>query len=127
MPAANGRFAQVSGLCFRYDVTASVGSRVIASSVVRQVTDGSCTGAAVNLTTTANCQISPDACYTLATNDFTASGGDGYPDLNRETTREPMDEVLAAYIDALDPPPINPTIQGRIRCTGAGCPAGSNP
>jgi 2',3'-cyclic-nucleotide 2'-phosphodiesterase (5'-nucleotidase family)/predicted AlkP superfamily phosphohydrolase/phosphomutase len=127
MPAANGRFAQVSGLCFRYDVTASVGSRVIASSVVRQVTDGSCTGAAVDLTTTADCQTSPGACYTLATNDFTASGGDGYPDLNRETTREPMDEVLAAYIDALDPPPINPTIQGRIRCTGAGCPAGSNP
>ena len=45
MPAANGRFPQVSGLCFRYDISAPVGSRVIASSVVRQAADGTCTGA----------------------------------------------------------------------------------
>ena len=28
MPAANGRFGQVSGLCFKYDIAAAVGSRV---------------------------------------------------------------------------------------------------
>ena len=28
MPAANGRFPQVSGLCFTYDISAPAGSRV---------------------------------------------------------------------------------------------------
>ena len=28
VPAANGRFAQVSGLCFTYDIAATAGSRV---------------------------------------------------------------------------------------------------
>ena len=44
MPAANGKFPQVSGLCFTYDISAPVGSRVL--SAVRQAADGSCTGAA---------------------------------------------------------------------------------
>ncbi len=42
MPAANGRFPQVSGLCFTYDISAPVGSRV--TSAVRQAADGTCTG-----------------------------------------------------------------------------------
>src|ERR687895_728203 len=67
MPAANGRFPQVSGLCFTYEITAPAGSRV--SSIVGQAADGSCTGAAVV----------PGGSYTLATNDFMAAGGDGYP------------------------------------------------
>ena len=48
MPGANGRFAQVSGLCFTYDISAPAGSRV--TSVVRQAADGSCTGPPVDLT-----------------------------------------------------------------------------
>ncbi|MEO6714648.1 MAG: alkaline phosphatase family protein, partial [Mycobacteriales bacterium] len=43
MPAVNGKFAQVSGLCFRYDISSPVGSRVVGA--VRQASDGSCTGA----------------------------------------------------------------------------------
>jgi 2',3'-cyclic-nucleotide 2'-phosphodiesterase (5'-nucleotidase family) len=111
MPAANGRFAQVSGLCFTYDVSAPVGSRV--TEVVRQAEDGSCSGPPVDLTSSST--------YSLAINDFMASGGDGYPNVfSRIVTRNVMDQDVEAYIMAN--PPISPSIQGRIVCTGAGCP-----
>ena len=120
MPAANGRFGQVSGLCFTYDVskpartTAGTGSRV--QSVVRQAANGSCTATPVDLT--------PLSSYTLATNDFVASGGDGYPSLaGRFATQDFMDEVVADYVEANTP--ISPAIQGRIVCTTSGaavCP-----
>ena len=42
MPAANGRYAQVSGLCFTYNINAAAGSRV--TGAVRQAADGTCTG-----------------------------------------------------------------------------------
>jgi 2',3'-cyclic-nucleotide 2'-phosphodiesterase (5'-nucleotidase family) len=109
MPGANGRFAQVSGLCFTYDIDSAVGNRV--KSVVRQAADGSCTGAAVDLTSASS--------YTIAENDFMADGGDGYPVLRpRITTREIMDQALANYVTANTP--LNPTIQGRIVCTDSG-------
>jgi hypothetical protein len=61
----------------------------------------------------------------VATNDFTAAGGDGYPNiLARSTTRELMDQVLAEYVTAAGT--IAPSIQGRIVCTSSGatlCPA----
>ena len=114
MPGANGRFAQVSGLCFTYDVAAPVGSRV--TSVVHQAADGSCTGDPVDLTTASE--------YTLATNDFMASGGDGYPNVfGRVVTRNIMDNDLADYVAGNSP--ISPSIQGRIVCTTSGatsCP-----
>ncbi len=111
MPAANGRFPQVSGLCFTYDVTAPAGSRV--TGAVRQAADGSCTGAPVDLTAAAS--------YSLAENDFMASGGDGYPNFfSRAVSRDFMDKVVADYVGANSP--IAPAIQGRIVCTGAGCP-----
>jgi 2',3'-cyclic-nucleotide 2'-phosphodiesterase (5'-nucleotidase family) len=111
MPGANGRFAQVSGLCFSYDVSASVGSRV--TQVVRQAEDGSCSGPPVDLTSAST--------YSLAINDFMASGGDGYPNVfSRIVTRNVMDQDVEAYIMANSP--ISPSIQGRIVCTGAGCP-----
>lgn len=112
MPAASGRFAQVSGLCFTYDISAPAGNRVV--SAVRQAPDGSCTGAPVDLTSASN--------YTLAINDFMAAGGDGYPVVtSRITTQDFMDEVLADYIAANTP--VSPTIQGRIVCTTSGTPA----
>jgi 2',3'-cyclic-nucleotide 2'-phosphodiesterase (5'-nucleotidase family)/predicted AlkP superfamily phosphohydrolase/phosphomutase len=112
MPAPDGRFPQVSGLCFTYNINAPVGSRVI--SAVRQNPDGTCSATPINLTAAAN--------YTLATNDFTASGGDAYPSFaGRFTTRELMDEVVADYVEAQGT--IRPRIQGRIVCTGTGCPA----
>jgi 2',3'-cyclic-nucleotide 2'-phosphodiesterase (5'-nucleotidase family)/predicted AlkP superfamily phosphohydrolase/phosphomutase len=116
MPAVNGRFPQVSGLCFDYDITAPAGNRVIGA--VRQAADGSCTGPAVDLTA--------GATYTIAENDFMSTGGDGYPNFaSRATTRDVMDQVLADYVDANDPPAINPTYQGRIECLPSvpPCPA----
>jgi 2',3'-cyclic-nucleotide 2'-phosphodiesterase (5'-nucleotidase family) len=111
MPGADGRFAQVSGLCFTYDIDAAVGSRV--TGAVRQAADGSCTGAAVD--------FGGAASYSVAMNDFIASGGDEYPVvIAKATTREVMDQVVAAHIEAEGT--ISPTIQGRITCTGAGCP-----
>jgi hypothetical protein len=112
MPAANGGFPQVSGLCFTYDISAPSGSRVTAA--VRQAGDGSCTGAPVDLTAAAS--------YTVAENDFIAVGGDGYPDFSgRFATRELQDRVTAAYVRARTP--IAPAIQGRIVCTTSGATA----
>ena len=53
--------------------------------------------------------------YTLAENDFMASGGDGYPlDIGSATTRELLDQVTAAYITANTV--LMPVIEGRITC-----------
>jgi 2',3'-cyclic-nucleotide 2'-phosphodiesterase (5'-nucleotidase family) len=112
VPAPDGRFGQLSGLCFTYNVdgtprtTPGTGNRVV--SAVRQAADGSCTGAAIS--------FAASATYALAINDFMAAGGDNYPNVaGKATTRELMDEVVAEYIRANSP--INPSIQGRIRCT----------
>jgi 2',3'-cyclic-nucleotide 2'-phosphodiesterase (5'-nucleotidase family)/predicted AlkP superfamily phosphohydrolase/phosphomutase len=111
MPAADGRFPQVSGLCFTYDITAPAGSRV--TGAVRQAAGGTCTGPAVDLTA--------GSTYSFAINDFIAQGGDGYPNVfGQATTRDVMDQVLANYIS--EQGTISPAIQGRITCTGAGCP-----
>ena len=116
MPAANGRFPQVSGLCFTYDISAAAGSRVL--SAVRQAADGSCTGAAVDLTAAST--------YKIAENDFMATGGDGYPNVYaRGTTQGIMDQVVADYITANTP--ISPAVlappNGRINCTTSGATA----
>jgi 2',3'-cyclic-nucleotide 2'-phosphodiesterase (5'-nucleotidase family) len=112
MPAINGKFAQVSGLCFTYDISAPAGSRV--TGAMRQANDGSCTGAAIDLTS--------GSTYTIAENDFMASGGDGYPVFSsRATTRDIMDQVLADYITNAGT--ISPSIQGRITCMTGGSPA----
>ena len=112
MPSAQGKFPQVSGLCFTYDVSAPAGSRVL--SVVRQAADGSCTGAPIDLTSAST--------YTIAENDYMASGGDGYPNVYvRGTTQGIMDVVLADYITANTP--VSPALQGRIVCTTSGATA----
>ena len=120
MPAAQGRFPQVSGLCFSYNIEAAAGSRV--TGAVRQAADGSCTGAAIDLTAGSS--------YLIAENDFMASGGDGYPNfVSRQATQDIMDQTLADYVTANSP--IAPAIQGRIKCVdsnpgvGNDCPAGS--
>jgi len=110
MPSAQGRFPQVSGLCFTYEITAPAGSRV--TSAVRQAADGSCTGPPVDL--------SASSTYKIAENDFMASGGDGYPALySRGTTQGIMDQDVADYIAAHSP--LHPVVQGppngRINCT----------
>jgi 2',3'-cyclic-nucleotide 2'-phosphodiesterase (5'-nucleotidase family) len=109
MPAADGRFSQVSGLCFVYEITAPAGSRI--TGIVRQAADGSCTGPAVV----------PGDSYTLATNDFIAAGGDGYPVIiSRVTSRNIMDQDVADYVAANSP--LSPSIQERIACTDANGP-----
>jgi 2',3'-cyclic-nucleotide 2'-phosphodiesterase (5'-nucleotidase family) len=110
MPTVQGRFPQVSGLCFTYDIAFPAGSRV--TGAVRQALDGSCTGTAVNLTSAAT--------YKIAENDFMASGGDGYPFLTpRATTQDIMDQVAADYITANSPltPVVKAAPNGRINCT----------
>src|SRR5215212_9824714 len=131
----NGRFGQVSGLCFTFNVEApaisftaaptaipGTGSRVL--SAVRQAADGSCTGAPID--------FSSSATYTLTTNDFTASGGDGYQNFrSRITTQDILDQDLADYIVAQPGGVVSPAIQGRIHCTDSdtsvapACPVGS--
>lgn len=60
MPAVSGRFPQVAGLCFTYDIAMPAGGRVL--SAVRANADGSCTTTAVDLTAAAS--------YAIAINDF---------------------------------------------------------
>jgi 2',3'-cyclic-nucleotide 2'-phosphodiesterase (5'-nucleotidase family) len=124
MPGANGRFAQVSGLCFTYDLagtpktisatgvgTPFTGNRV--TSVVRQNADGTCSTTPVDLSETAT--------YTLAINDFMGTGGDGYLRVaSRVTSREIMDQTVADWIGANSP--ITPSIQGRVVCTDSVAP-----
>ena len=120
MPAINGRFAQVSGLCFTYDIENAVGSRV--TGAVRQAPDGSCAGAAIDLTAAST--------YKIAENDFMVNGGDGYPNFFvRSASQGIMAQVLEDYVAAGFPTPIAPAYQNRIVCVddnpGAGndCPA----
>jgi len=114
LTGAQGRFPQVSGLCFTYDVSMPAGSRV--TSAVRANADGTCSATPIDLTA--------GSTYSMAENDFTVAGGDGYPNFaSRATSRDVMDQVLADYIAATTP--ISPAIQGRITCTTTGatvCP-----
>jgi 2',3'-cyclic-nucleotide 2'-phosphodiesterase (5'-nucleotidase family)/predicted AlkP superfamily phosphohydrolase/phosphomutase len=119
MPAASGAFPQVSGFCFTYDIEAEPGNRVIGA--MRQAADGTCSGEAIDL--------SEAATYTIATNDFTASGGDNYPMvISRAATRDLLASVVSAYVAGESPlslpgEPLDPEIEGRIVCEGEGCPA----
>ena len=121
MPGANGRFPQVSGLCFTYDIALPAGSRVT-SAVVADAA-GNCTATPVNLTA--------GTTYRIAENDFMASGGDGYPVFtSRATTQDIMDQVAADFVAANSP--LSPTVKafpnGRINCadsngaTAPNCP-----
>ena len=121
MPGANGRFPQVSGLCFTYDITRAVNDRV--TSVVHANADGTCTATPVDLSGT--------AMYHVAINDFIAAGGDGYPNVaSRAHSQDLMDQVVADYIAANTP--VNPVVRafpsGRINCadsngaTAPNCP-----
>jgi 2',3'-cyclic-nucleotide 2'-phosphodiesterase (5'-nucleotidase family) len=123
MPSANGRFPQVSGLCFTYDIALSPGSRV--TSVVRANPDGTCTATPVDLTA--------GFMYHVAINDFMAAGGDGYPNVaSRAHSLEVMDQAVANYIDEATPPGLSPVVRafpdGRINCadsngaTAPNCP-----
>lgn len=111
MPGVNGRFPQVSGLCFTYNISNAAGSRVTGAVYAD---DSGCTANPVDLTAGAS--------YTIAENDFMLAGGDGYPNFfSRGVTLDVMVNVFADYIT--DNSPITPALQGRITCTTNGAPA----
>ncbi|HBK69680.1 MAG TPA: multifunctional 2',3'-cyclic-nucleotide 2'-phosphodiesterase/5'-nucleotidase/3'-nucleotidase [Firmicutes bacterium] len=96
-PEANGSFPHVSGLSYIIDLAKPAGQRI---------TDVKVNGRPIILTQT----------YTVATNDFMASGGDGYtwfaPAKNAGELGG-LDEILAEYIRSKGA--ITPKIEGRIQ------------
>jgi 2',3'-cyclic-nucleotide 2'-phosphodiesterase (5'-nucleotidase family) len=109
MPAVDGRFPQVSGLCFTYDIAASPGSRV--TSAVMADASGNCTATPLGLTAASS--------YKIAENDFMMNGGDGYPVFSsRATTQDIMAQVLANYVSLSSPlsPFVKAFPDGRINC-----------
>ena len=120
MPAVDGRFPQVAGLCFTYNIEAAPQSRVIGA--VRADANGNCTTTALDLTAFAS--------YKIVSNDFTIGGGDGYPNFrSRMTTQAILDQVVADYITAQSTP-INPFVKaapdGRINCFDPNPGSGNN-
>ena len=104
-PRESGGFLHVSGMKFTFDSTKSVGSRVLTAEV--QAADGKYAA------------IKADQEYVVATNYFTAKGGDGYDVLKtvyeagRVTDLGISDwEVLRGYLSANKN--IDPKIEGRI-------------
>lgn len=107
--SAQGRFPQVSGLCFTYNIAAPSGSRV--TSVVTADPAGNCLATAVDLTAASS--------YKIAENDFMTAGGDGYPVFSsRATSQDIMDQVTADYVTANSPlsPVVKAFPNGRINC-----------
>jgi 2',3'-cyclic-nucleotide 2'-phosphodiesterase (5'-nucleotidase family) len=110
MPTVNGKFPQVSGLCFTYNIVQPAGSRV--TGAVLADSAGNCTATPVDLTSAAS--------YKIVENDFMASGGDGYPVFtSRITTQNIMDQDLADYVASHSPlsPFVKAAPDGRINCT----------
>jgi 2',3'-cyclic-nucleotide 2'-phosphodiesterase (5'-nucleotidase family) len=116
MPQVDGRFPQVSGLCFTYDISVAAGNRV--TGAVRQAEDGTCTSTTVDL--------SAGTSYSVAMNDFMGNGGDGYPNFGPrvKSNGELMETVVSNYITGKGS--ISPTIQGRIACEKIVNPASPN-
>jgi 2',3'-cyclic-nucleotide 2'-phosphodiesterase (5'-nucleotidase family)/predicted AlkP superfamily phosphohydrolase/phosphomutase len=120
MPAVDGRFPQVAGLCFTYNIESAAQSRV--TGAVRADAAGNCTTTALDLTAAAT--------YKIVSNDFTIGGGDGYPNFrSRMTTQAILDQVVADYISARTTP-LNPFVKaapdGRINCFDPNPGSGNN-
>jgi len=103
-----GRFPQVSGIHYTYDPTQAVGSRIISVEVQDEAGEFS--------------PIEPEALYTLVTNTFMRTGGDGYTVL-AENAINPYDfgsldiEAAMAYFSSLGT--VTPALEGRITIVGA--------
>lgn len=105
---AAGRFPQVSGLRFSFDPTQEAGSRVVSVEVLND--EGVYE------------PIDPEAVYSVATNDFMRTGGDGYVVLAENAINPydfgtPLDVVLADYLALLGE--VTPQTEGRITIVGA--------
>ena len=104
LPGSNGRFLQISGFSYRYDVSKPVGSRVVSVTL-----DGG-TPIAKDMTS-----------YTLALPDFTNAGGDGYTMLadGQGTSREQDAQVVLDAIKAQGTITPNPKLGQRIQAVTA--------
>lgn len=98
IPAASGRFLQISGFRFTYDAARPAGARVVSVTL----DDGTPVANDAGLTLTA------------ATNDFTNSGGDGYTVLadGRGVTRDLLANVTADHLRKVGV--VSPATEGRI-------------
>lgn len=91
---ADGRFPQVSGIRVTVDPTQEPGSRIVSVEVLGE--DGE------------YAPIDPDAVYSMVTNNFVRTGGDGYAMLAQNAIN-PYDfgkvdyEATAAYLTAISP------------------------
>lgn len=101
-PSGTGRFLQVSGMCYVWDGTQEVGSRVVSVGVQDE------SGAYVPLDLNAR--------YTVVANDFMAGGGDEYTMLaageNLVTDLRTLDAVVIDYIASEGT--VQPMLEGRI-------------
>ncbi|ACO47970.1 bifunctional UDP-sugar hydrolase/5'-nucleotidase [Deinococcus deserti] len=101
LPGASGRFLQISGFSFTYDVSRPVGSRI------------------VSVTLDSGAPVLRDATtYTLALSDFTNAGGDEYTMFadGQGVSREPDAQVVLEYIQQRGT--ITPATGTRIRAVG---------
>ncbi len=101
-PAANGGFAQVSGLRYQFDASKPVNSRITRVEVWN--------GEAYE-------PLNPDAIYNIVTNDFMGRGGDNYGMFSEHAidlynTSLGLDAAVAEYIEASSP--VTPAIEGRV-------------
>jgi 5'-nucleotidase / UDP-sugar diphosphatase len=102
----NGRFLQVSGLSFTFDVSQPAGSRVVSADIGGE-------------------RLDPARTYTMATNDFTLGGGDGYTMFANETVTlvganegPLLSTFLINRIDARTEPITTTADEGRINRIG---------
>lgn len=107
-PEQNGAFLHVSGIKFTYDSKKAVGQRV--QSV--EISDGNGKYAPVNAIAT----------YFVATNTFTAKGGDNFDVFAKVyadgRVSEPGNvdyEMFLEYLKSLPEGKVNPTVDGRIK------------
>ncbi|TKH44031.1 multifunctional 2',3'-cyclic-nucleotide 2'-phosphodiesterase/5'-nucleotidase/3'-nucleotidase [Paenibacillus terrae] len=98
-PEPSGGFPQVSGISFKIDTSAAKGSRVHSILIGGKALD-------------------PDATYTLATNDFTAVGGDQYTMFAKYPQAGmfgSLDEALIRYMQKVGSASLQVQADGRIQ------------
>jgi 5'-nucleotidase/UDP-sugar diphosphatase len=105
--SGTGRFPQVSGMRYTYDLGQPTLSRIVGVEIL----DGD-----------AYIALDPDETYTLATNDFMRKGGDGYQvfadrGIDPVDTTVFFDDVFESY--AREHSPLDPQLEGRITVLNA--------
>lgn len=100
--SGTGRFPQVSGMRYTYDLSQPPLSRIVSVEIL----DGE-----------TYVPLDPDATYTLATNDFMRKGGDGYQvfadrGIDPVDTTVFFDDVFESY--SREHSPLDPQLEGRI-------------